>query len=152
MRADEEFLGWGGQGHWLNGWINPVAVVESHLTFALLYQRVIERLAAPPATVELSITFRDGTVGSQRLWLTKYYQLGIQHVSEPRRYTLQDTHAHASLSCNGEDMRSAPQRIAYELLCKFYELFDADPDLIPFTGVDDTGSRFIDETVIRQMR
>jgi hypothetical protein len=132
VRADEAFLGWGGQNLGVRGWINPVAAVESHASFVHLYRGLIPHLAREPQTVRFSLVLRDAVQGNIRLFLTPYYSLGIENVHEPRRYYVHSADASSELVSSPSAIDDTPNLVAYQLLKHFYELFDAEPSLIPF--------------------
>lgn len=132
VRADEEFLGWGGQNLGVKGWINPVSAVESHTSFVHLYRRLVPYFAREPEVVTFSLVLKDAVQGEARLFLTDYYPLGIQHVNNPRRYVVHSADASSEMTTTPSAITDKPNVVAYQLLQHFYDLFDADPAIIPF--------------------
>lgn len=140
-RADSAFLGWGQDPHDFANVpaLNPVAVVESHASFCSVYGLILQHLAETPESVRIDLSFSNATIGSKRLFLTRYYPQGVSSVLDPKPYYIHDVNASDSLVAPLREVRESPFSVAYQLLVRFYKLFDAEPDLIPLTS--GTGSQ-----------
>lgn len=143
MRADGDFLGWGqsGDGFAALPALNPVAVVESHTSFVHLYRRVVEMLTTAPPTVHFSLTFSDAFIDNRPLSLTKYYEKGVARTVNPDLFPIHDRAASLQFDAPTELLVSDPDAVAFSVLSRFYAMFDAEPTLIPFTEMDNSGGR-----------
>jgi hypothetical protein len=151
VRADEEFLGWGGQNLPDPGWINPVAAVESHLSFVHLYASVLPLAVTQPESVTLTVRLSNAVHDGRRLYLTQYYSGGIIHINNPQRYLAHSADSQSQLSVSGSQFVSAPDQVSFALLSNFYSLFDADQSLIPFQRHSSTGTE-IDSAALSALR
>lgn len=151
MRADEDFLGWGGQNLSMRGWLNPVAVVESHVSFVSLYAALVPHFLRPPDQIRFTLRFENGLIDGARLALTRYYTNGIRRVHAPTLYPIHDPNASAVVESHAALLLARPDRVAYQVLTRFYELFDAGPDLIPFV-VEGVTEGTMDIAAIAELR
>lgn len=136
-RADSAFLGWGQDpgAFATHPALNPVAVVESHAAFCAVYSLLLQHLSAPAASIRVNLAFQDGAIGTRRLFLTNYHKDGVRRWDDPKQHPIHALDASDKVDIAYEVMRTAPMRAAYTLLLRFYGLFDADQDLIPFVRV-----------------
>ena len=137
MRADAEFLGWGSQDHYFDGWINPVAAIESQASFVHLYARVLALLLRAANQVSFVLRFENGVYDGTRLAITEYRKNPMNFAVSPTPYPLHDASASTNVAVSADDLAAHPSRCAYGVVRAFYELFDAGPELIPFTATVD---------------
>jgi hypothetical protein len=134
VAADAEFLGWGlDPERFLKfPWLNPVPVVEVHTSFVHLYADVVRSLKTRPSECEIRLALLNGIVDSQRLFMTKYFEKGIENVSMPQRYSVQTDPAEESVTVSVEALLATPNRVSYLIVAAFASLFDMPKELIPF--------------------
>jgi len=137
MRADSEFLGWGSQSHYFNGWVNPVAAIESQTSFVHLYARVMPLMLTPVTQVDFELRFQNGVYDGTRLAITEYRKDPMKFAVSRKHYPIHDADASARVRAAAEEIRAHPNRSAYRIVRAFYELFDAGPEIIPFTATVD---------------
>lgn len=140
--ADESFLGWGVEPETFRGFprLNPVAVVEVHVGFVMLYARVVQQLQYGPGEVLFHLELRNVTVGTRRLFLTR-------HVPGGHRIDMFDLHdypaemdpAKERVQVSPAQLSAAPWSVAYLLVEKFVSFFDLPLEDIPF--VREVGGR-----------
>lgn len=149
-RADSGFLGWGQSPEDFAQLpaLNPVAVVEVHAAFCTIYSLLLQHLSSPSPQIRVELAFANAVIGTAPLRLPKYYPGGIRSVFSPKSYQISSIDAADSTLLEFEKVRQSPNGAAYDLLVKFYNLFDADPDLIPFTTVSEFGP----EVDLRQLK
>ncbi len=134
VRADQGFLGWGQSvvGFAQQPALNPVAVVEVHASFVHLYARIYSWFVQPPKSVLFTLRFAGAEVEGRRLAMTEYYKHGVAQVFDPELFPIHDTDATAEHTVGANRLIERPNAVTYELLTKFYEMFDASAELIPF--------------------
>src|SRR5262245_32295495 len=77
--ADDSFLGWGVNPDTFESTprLNPVAVVEIHAGFVMLYSRILPQLERAASEVLFQLVLRNVRVGSERLFMTKHVERRI---------------------------------------------------------------------------
>lgn len=152
MAADADFLGWGQEEDEFARFprLNPVSVVEAHASFVYLYRTVLPTLVKPSETVEFTLTLRGAQVGEQRLALTQYYKGGIRNIYHPPLYRAHSREVDEIVDVATEVVVNEPEHVAYQLVERFYSMFDMAPDLIPFVK-EAGGVKSIDIEQIRQL-
>lgn len=132
--ADASLLGWG-----LDEAVfariprlNPVPVVEWHLAFAHTYRRLIAMLRARPESIRFRMELHNARVGGNRLFLTQYYERGIQNVHNPHRYQVFADNPAEDVTWAAGLLIDEPDFVAYLLVEKFASFFDMPPEDIPF--------------------
>jgi len=148
--ADEEFLGWGVDQRTFARWprLNPVAVVEVNTSFVHFYRKVLLRLKQQPDTVSIKLSIEHGALDQRRLYLTRYYQRGIQNVVEPEQFALAAHPPEAELSAQPMELIERPNRTAYRVIREFADLFDLPEALIPFQHPGPDGPEVALEEII----
>lgn len=133
-RADSDFLGYGVESESFEQFprLNPVAVVEVHASFVHLYRRVFQRLKHPPSSVFFKLSLKDSSWDDKRLFLTKYFRPGTVDWNSVTKYVIQMDPAEEEVEVEGDDLVSAPNRVAYRILSTFASWFDMPEEDIPF--------------------
>jgi len=141
VAADSSFLGWGSSEDAFihQPRLNPVAVVEIHAAFVTLLAEVLTHFSAMPAEVDFRLELHDPFIDGNRLFLTKWYERGIQHVHNPERYRVQAADPSAQHTVLIKRLRQHPLVVAYDLVARFYSFFDMPADKIPFVTDTDAG-------------
>ncbi|MBV9880969.1 MAG: hypothetical protein JO180_10765 [Gemmatirosa sp.] len=136
--ADEEFLGWAYGDLFAKGLpiLNPVPVVEVNAAFVHFYAALLDRFVKPPQRVWFNLRLAGADIDGRRLQLSEYYVHGIQHVSVPRPHKAYAAQISDTLEVDAERVRQAPNEVAYELVSRFYSMFEMGEDLIPFVSRD----------------
>ena len=151
-RADHDFLGWGVEPHAFEKFarLNPFTVVEVNTSFVYLYRSVFEHLKNPADTVYFQLSLRDSAWKHGRLFLTKYSSGPIVDWVSETRWEVQTDPAEEEVSVSGEDLVSAPNRVAYRIVRTFTSMFDLPEGKIPFVK-SVGGEHEIDLDAIRKL-
>jgi hypothetical protein len=131
--------------------LNPVPVVEMHVSFVLFYASLIPRFAKPPDSVRFTLHLRAAHADGKRLALTRY----VPNFQTAFNLTLHYAHAteiEESLTVATKAVLETPEHVAYQLVERFYsEFFDVtDPSLIPFV-TEKNGVAAIDSAQLQEL-
>jgi hypothetical protein len=134
MRADEEFLAWALQSraHYGEPTLNAVAVVESHLSFVYLVKELLPWFKEQPAEIRFTLRFSDAQLRDRPLTVSKYVDPNRGWLADPDLHPIHGPSAEESLNVAVSRLAESPEAVAYDLLVRFYDMFDAAADLIPF--------------------
>ena len=138
VRADQDFLGWGQDPARFEALpaLNPIAVVESHTSFVHLYRALLSRFLVGTPSVVFKLQFHSAQVAGRRIAITKLFDRGIVWAVDPELYPIHDFNATADAKVETNELIESPNAVAFGLLLKFYDMFDADHELIPFVKTD----------------
>lgn len=148
--ADESFLGWGVEPETFLAFprLNPVAVVEIHAGFVLLYGRILQRLQQMPTEVLFDLTLKNVVVGSQRLLMTRHFNGPAWRAIDLPRFVAERDPANEQLKVPAEQLIAKPWAVAFQLVERFALIFDMPTDQIPFVK-DVGGTKEIDVEALK---
>ncbi len=147
VSAGPDYLSWGQNEDVFenNPRLNPLALIEFTLHFALLCSRLVPHLAPRPQTISLLFEMQNAFLpngkklylGAGRLSRMGFFNFGERRdAPEPTvRKEIRETTA---------DVELRPAEVAYRLVARIYNWFGHPNNNIPYVAAVATGSAFID--------
>jgi hypothetical protein len=138
VSADPSFLAWGRTSDQFpqRPKLNPLAAIEVTTSFAYLYKRLLERLKPQPNTLRYRLEIKDAIIEGRKLYLTPHGLNSISWASDDERYEISQANTSKELTREAESLRSDVDHIAYELVKRFYLMFNMPTDKIPYTKTE----------------
>lgn len=135
--ADEDFLCWAMKHHLFN----PVALVETIVTFVMLYGRVLPLLDEKPREISFTVEVRNLHLRGEKNILAEGSLDNIEAGFEDEMHYAPDDSWSTALSFKINEFNE--RKIAYSLLEVVYNYFGIDSAYIPYTKEID-GERIVD--------
>ena len=138
FRADEEFLCWGMN----RNLFNPVALVETIVTFVMLYGQVLGFLSEKPQEINFRVSMRNLHLNGIKNILAEGDLENVKTAFEDEmRYAPEDNWVE-SLSLRTDEFEE--QKVAYSLVEIVYNHFGIDTDFIPYKRELAEGEKIVD--------
>jgi hypothetical protein len=141
--ADNTFLGWGkGDKEFLEApSLRSLAIVEYVYEFVNVYREILQALSLTKGKITFEVKLINTTLTSG-----KKLSIGTSNVfalfPEVSEEIDGDKSGEITINVNGSFYDSKYE--AYKLLSRIYRWFNVPDNKIPYTGIDDSGARFID--------
>ena len=151
--ADSSFLGWGQDPDkfLLNPRLNPIAVIELFYNFVQFIRALGEFYSLPPKNIHFQIDVKNAWFGKNaKLFLmpgsVDSFDYQFNRTDHKKEAPEKETTKEKTVSVI--DVNQKPDHVCFELVKLFYLWFGISPEEIPYSTKDNTGSRFIDKSII----
>jgi hypothetical protein len=136
--ADDSFLGWARRPEQFlaHPRLNPVPVVEVHASFATFYGRnILAMLEREPDEVLFKLVLKHHRLAEgKRLFMTEHQPGDAWEFVGRHYYRVGAEPPETTLTAAAAIVREKPLVVAYQLVEKFFALFDMPAHLIPFVS------------------